>query len=80
MLSCVCLLCPVTVLSVDTTARGEIVVDDSSLTTQPDVYAVGDIITGAIQLTPVCTRGATNPQTSHALCSLLLACHMPALL
>jgi len=38
---------------VETTARGEIVVDDASLTTSPDVYAVGDIITGAIQLTPV---------------------------
>jgi len=38
---------------VETTARGEIVVDDASLTTQQDVYAVGDIITGAIQLTPV---------------------------
>lgn len=38
---------------VETTARGEVVVDDASKTTADGVYAVGDIITGAIQLTPV---------------------------
>ena len=38
---------------VETTARGEVAVDDASKTTADGVYAVGDIITGAIQLTPV---------------------------
>lgn len=38
---------------VDTTAIGEVVVDQASKTTADDVYAVGDIITGAVQLTPV---------------------------
>jgi len=38
---------------VDTTERGEVVVDKTSKTTADDVYAVGDIITGAVQLTPV---------------------------
>ena len=38
---------------VDATPRGEVVVDKASLTTSADTYAVGDIITGAIQLTPV---------------------------
>jgi len=38
---------------VDTTARGEIVVDPASRTTADGVHAVGDIITGAVQLTPV---------------------------
>jgi len=38
---------------VDTTAIGEVVVDQASKTTAEDVYAVGDIITGAVQLTPV---------------------------
>ena len=38
---------------VETTAKGEVVVDDASRTTCEDIYAVGDIITGAVQLTPV---------------------------
>ena len=38
---------------VETTARGEVVVNDASETSAEGVYAVGDIITGAIQLTPV---------------------------
>lgn len=38
---------------VETTARQEVVVDATSKTTAEDVYAVGDIITGAVQLTPV---------------------------
>jgi glutathione reductase (NADPH) len=38
---------------VETTAIGEIVVDRATRTTAEDVYAVGDIITGAVQLTPV---------------------------
>jgi len=38
---------------VETTPAGEVVVDPASRTTAQGVYAVGDIITGAIQLTPV---------------------------
>jgi len=38
---------------VEVTARGEVVVNDASETSAEGVYAVGDIITGAIQLTPV---------------------------
>lgn len=38
---------------VDTSARGEIVVDKLSATSAKQTYAVGDIITGGIQLTPV---------------------------
>uniref|UniRef100_A0A7S2HUA9 Glutathione reductase n=1 Tax=Haptolina brevifila TaxID=156173 RepID=A0A7S2HUA9_9EUKA len=38
---------------VDTTSRGEIVVDKATRTSADGVYAVGDIITGAVQLTPV---------------------------
>jgi len=41
------------VAGVETTPKQEIVVDAGSATTAPDVYAVGDIITGAVQLTPV---------------------------
>lgn len=38
---------------VKTTARHEVVVDPAQRTSAADVYAVGDIITGAVQLTPV---------------------------
>jgi glutathione reductase (NADPH) len=38
---------------VDTTARGEVIVNAASQTTAAGTYAVGDIITGAVQLTPV---------------------------
>jgi len=38
---------------VETTANGEVVVDAAQRTTADGVYAVGDIITGAVQLTPV---------------------------
>jgi len=38
---------------VDTSPKGEIVVDRATRTSAEDVYAVGDIITGAVQLTPV---------------------------
>ena len=38
---------------VETNARHEVVVDAASRTTADGVYAVGDIITGAVQLTPV---------------------------
>jgi len=38
---------------VEVTERGEVVVNDASETSAEGVYAVGDIITGAIQLTPV---------------------------
>ena len=38
---------------VEATPRGEVVVDAASRTSAEGVYAVGDVITGAIQLTPV---------------------------
>ena len=38
---------------VDVTPRGEVVVDAAQHTSADGVYAVGDIITGAVQLTPV---------------------------
>jgi glutathione reductase (NADPH) len=41
------------VAGVETAERGEIVVDALSRTSAPNTYAVGDIIKGGIQLTPV---------------------------
>ena len=38
---------------VETNARGEVIVEPNQKTTAEGTYAVGDIITGAVQLTPV---------------------------